>query len=76
MALKLLRSLSERRRNSSSQQVLPICSYCRKVRDSEGDWDYLENYLSRTTSMGFSHGVCDHCLDEHFPEVVDALKNS
>ena len=46
------------------------------MRDSEGDWDYLENYLSRTTSMGFSHGVCDHCLDEHFPEVVDALKTS
>jgi GAF domain-containing protein len=70
-SLRLLNSLSN---ITSSQQVLPICSYCRKVRDSEGDWDYLENYLSRTTSMGFSHGVCDHCLDEHFPEVVDALK--
>ena len=70
-ALRLLDGLSTM---NGERPILPICSYCRKVRDSDGDWQYLDQYLSRRSKIGFSHGICDHCLSDHFPDVVEAWK--
>jgi hypothetical protein len=48
------------------QEILPICSYCRKVRDDENYWDTVENYVSAHTSTLFSHSICPTCLEKHF----------
>jgi PAS domain S-box-containing protein len=48
------------------QEILPICSYCRKVRDDENYWDTVENYISAHTSTLFSHSICPSCLETHF----------
>lgn len=42
--------------------ILPICSYCRKVRDDENYWDTVEGYISRHTSTIFTHGICPDCM--------------
>jgi PAS domain S-box-containing protein len=42
--------------------ILPICSYCRKIRDDENYWHTVENYISRHTSTQFTHGICPSCL--------------
>ena len=47
------------------QAILPICSYCRKVRDDENYWHTVEDYLSRHTSTLFSHSVCPSCMKTH-----------
>ncbi|PYO77730.1 MAG: hypothetical protein DMD63_09990 [Gemmatimonadetes bacterium] len=44
------------------QQILPICSYCRKIRDDENYWHTVENYISRHTSTRFSHSICPSCM--------------
>lgn len=44
------------------QSILPICSYCRKIRDDESYWDTVESYISRHTSTRFSHGICPTCM--------------
>ena len=44
------------------REILPLCSYCRKIRDDENYWDTVENYLSRHTSTLFSHGICPGCM--------------
>jgi PAS domain S-box-containing protein len=44
------------------RQILPLCSYCRKIRDDENYWDTVENYISRHTSTMFSHGICPSCM--------------
>jgi PAS domain S-box-containing protein len=44
------------------QKILPICSYCRKIRDDESYWHSVENYISRHTSSEFSHGICPSCM--------------
>jgi PAS domain S-box-containing protein len=44
------------------QEILPICSYCRKVRDDENYWHEVEDYISLHTSSLFSHGICPDCL--------------
>ncbi|HET9983951.1 MAG TPA: PAS domain S-box protein [Longimicrobiales bacterium] len=43
------------------EEILPICSYCGKIRDDEDYWLTVESYFARHTSTRFSHGVCPSC---------------
>ena len=55
------------------QEILPICSYCRRVRDDENYWDTVESYLSRHTSTLFSHSICPTCMKTHVePELEES----
>jgi PAS domain S-box-containing protein len=42
--------------------ILPICSYCRKIRDEHDHWHTVENYLAQHTSTLFSHSICPVCM--------------
>jgi PAS domain S-box-containing protein len=44
------------------REILPICSYCRKIRDDENYWHTVENYISEHTSTLFSHSICPNCM--------------
>jgi CheY-like chemotaxis protein len=44
------------------QGMLPICSYCKQVRDDKNYWHKVENYISTRVNIEFSHGVCPDCL--------------
>jgi len=57
---------------STPSGIISTCSYCRKAKDEKGDWVHLDQYLSRRSTLSFSHGICDSCIEEHFPEVLDA----
>jgi len=48
--------------------IVPICSYCKEIRNDEGYWMRLENYIQKHSYAEFSHSICDKCLDERFPE--------
>jgi hypothetical protein len=39
-----------------------ICAYCKRIRDGQGTWHVLEEYLSEHSEALFSHGVCPACL--------------
>ena len=43
--------------------LLPICSYCKRIRDDNDYWQQLESYVSEHTDAQFSHGICPGCLD-------------
>lgn len=43
------------------QGFLPICSYCKKIRDDENYWHSVEAYVSKHTNTQFSHGICPSC---------------
>lgn len=45
------------------RSILPICSYCRKIRDDENYWHSVESYIARHTETRFSHGICPSCLE-------------
>lgn len=47
------------------RDILPMCSYCRRVRDDEQYWHSVENYISAHTSTRFSHGICPDCRKIH-----------
>lgn len=44
------------------RQLLPICSYCKKVRDDEGYWQQLDQYLVDHSDTTLSHGICPDCI--------------
>jgi hypothetical protein len=41
--------------------LLPICAWCKKVRDDSGYWSRIEEYVSAHTQAEFSHGICPDC---------------
>jgi DNA-binding response OmpR family regulator len=41
--------------------LIPICAWCKRIRDDEGYWDQLEVYLSKHSEAVFSHGLCPDC---------------
>ncbi len=45
------------------REILPICSYCRKIRDDEDYWQTVESYISRHTRTKFTHGICPSCME-------------
>ena len=48
--------------------LLPICSFCKKIRNNEGDWELLERYITARSESKFTHGLCPECRDKHYPE--------
>lgn len=56
------------------QGILPICSFCKKIRDDTGDWQKIETYIQAHSSAEFSHSICPHCLTRHYPELAPPQK--
>ncbi len=46
------------------QGLLPICSYCKKVRDDQNYWHKVESYIETRTDATFTHGVCPTCMEK------------
>jgi len=44
------------------QNILPICMYCKKIRDAQDDWTSIETYISHHTDSSFSHSICPTCF--------------
>lgn len=55
------------------QGLLPICASCKNIRDNEGNWKQLETYIKQHSEAEFSHGMCPHCLQEHYPNLQQRL---
>ena len=47
---------------------LPICAHCKKIRNVEGLWQQMESYLQQHSDVKFSHGICETCLQEKYPD--------
>jgi len=48
------------------QGIVPICSFCKKIRDDKGYWSQVDAYVSQHTDAKFSHGVCPECIEKHY----------
>jgi phosphoserine phosphatase RsbU/P len=70
--VELQRSLTERVQQLEDalasvkqlQGLVPICSYCKKIRNDRNYWQRLESYLSDHSEAQFSHGICPECLEK------------
>jgi PAS domain S-box-containing protein len=48
--------------------LLPICAFCKNIRDDGGYWHQVESYIKKHSEANFSHGVCPDCAKKHYPE--------
>ena len=49
--------------------ILPICSYCKQIRDDKGYWNQIEDNIRDHSEAEFSHGICQVCVKKHFPDM-------
>jgi hypothetical protein len=56
------------------QGIVPICSFCKKIRDDKGFWNQVEAYVSQHTEAEFSHGICPDCLEKHYSDLFEDKK--
>jgi len=52
------------------RNILPICSFCKNIKDGEGNWHQVEQYVSDHSKMLFSHGLCPVCQEEHYSKYL------
>ncbi len=55
------------------QGLLPICAYCRRIRDEADSWMRLEQYITRRTDAALSHGICPECYEHRVRPELHAL---
>ena len=51
--------------------LLPMCAWCKKVRDDNGYWKKVETYVEEHSDASFTHGICPDCLKKNDPETYD-----
>lgn len=56
------------------REILPICSYCKKIRDDENYWHTVESYISLHTTTLFSHGICPSCMATEVESQFDGME--
>lgn len=56
------------------QGLLPICAYCKKIRDENSYWQEVERYIARHTEAKFSHGICPACHERHVKPEIERLR--
>jgi len=62
------------RRVQTLQGLLPICSYCKRVRTDSNDWQQVEAYISARSNAQFSHAICPTCYEVHVQPELDQLE--
>jgi DNA-binding response OmpR family regulator len=50
--------------------LLPICAYCKRIRDDGDYWKQIEQFLEENSEAQFSHGICPQCLETHLAELM------
>ena len=53
--------------------LIPVCSNCKAVRDDQGFWQGIEEYLNTNLEVELTHGICNDCLKKHFPGLYDEV---
>ena len=54
--------------------LLPVCSYCRKIRDTAGGWSTLEDYVTKQADVMLSHTFCPSCYQTEVAPQIDDLR--
>ncbi|QYM80839.1 response regulator [Horticoccus luteus] len=56
------------------EELLPICAYCKKIRDDQNYWQQMESYINERTGSDFSHSICPDCYQRVIVPEMEKLK--
>ena len=62
------RAEASEKRAKRLEGFLPICSYCKRIRDKNNQWHVLESYIEERSAAEFSHGICPDCMKKYHPD--------
>jgi phosphoserine phosphatase RsbU/P len=68
------RLLGLQREVKQLEGLLPICTYCKRIRDEADSWSQVEEYVGRRTEAQFSHGICPDCYDRHLKPQLESVQ--
>jgi phosphoserine phosphatase RsbU/P len=82
--ISLKRALTERveeleaaiARVNSLEGLLPICSYCKNIRDEDQSWQPVERYVGKRSEASFSHSICPTCYEDTVVPMLEEEKRS
>jgi len=67
-----IRDLTQKKQSEAEikklRGILPICSHCKKIRDDQGYWKQIEEYIRSHSEAEFSHGICEDCAKKFYPD--------
>lgn len=80
MAIRMRLAVAERILGFTSEisrlsGMIPMCGWCRRVRNDRDYWERVESYLSERTGQGISHGMCPECYAREMGEVGESAEN-
>ena len=52
--------------------LIPVCAHCKKIRDDQGYWKRMEDYLRSHSEADITHGLCPECARQHYPELFES----
>jgi len=55
--------------------IVPICMYCKKIRNDQNYWQQVDIYISQHSRAEFTHGLCPECLEKHFKRPLADLRS-
>ena len=61
-------TVRQRHRIAALEGLLPVCAWCRKIRDEQNNWQPLDSYLSKHAKIDVTHSICPDCMSKQFPE--------
>ena len=64
------RAMKEGEREAG-RTILPLCSFCKKIRDDEGSWEKVEVYIHKNLLTDISHSICPECTQEYYPKLTE-----
>lgn len=70
------RILGFNRQVKTLESLIPICAYCKKVRNDGDLWEQIEQYVNQRTGADFTHSICPPCLDKHVRPQLKEYKDS
>ncbi len=53
--------------------LLSVCSFCKKIRDENDEWQHMESYISTRSDTKFSHGICPSCGIQHYGNIWESV---
>ncbi len=54
--------------------LIPICASCKKIRNDNGYWEQVEEYIKKHSEANFSHGICPECIKKLYPNVASKME--
>ena len=54
--------------------ILPLCSFCKKIRDDKGYWEQVDVYIHKYSDADISHSICPECVKKHYPQEFEDIQ--